>query len=74
MLRRATSAFAGDEVSAEESCAGAGWRRRPCNALWDDESCARDHARQIQLAREAGRARRLPIDLNASAGPAVAVG
>jgi DNA-binding CsgD family transcriptional regulator len=66
-LRRATSAFAADEVSAEENFRWGWLTTVPSNVLWDDESWHAINLRQLQLARDAGALARLPIDLTASA-------
>ena len=67
MLRRATSVFAGNEVSAEDSFRWGWLVPGACTALWDDESYLAINARQLQLARDAGALARLPIDLTALA-------
>jgi DNA-binding CsgD family transcriptional regulator len=66
-LRRATSAFAAEEVSAEENFRWGWLTTVPSNVLWDDESWHVINLRQLQLARDAGALARLPIDLTASA-------
>jgi DNA-binding CsgD family transcriptional regulator len=67
MLRRATSAFAAEEVSAEENFRWGWLTTVPSNVLWDDETWHAINARQLQFARDAGALARLPIDLTASA-------
>jgi DNA-binding CsgD family transcriptional regulator len=67
MLRRATSVFASNEVSAEDSFRWGWLVPGACTALWDDESYYAINARQLQLARDAGALARLPIDLTALA-------
>jgi DNA-binding CsgD family transcriptional regulator len=67
MLRRAASAFAATETSAEENFRWGWLTTVPCNVLWDDETWHAINARQLQLARDAGALARLPIDLTASA-------
>ena len=67
MLRRAASAFAATETSAEENFRWGWLTTVPCNVLWDDKSWHAINARQLQLARDAGALARLPIDLTASA-------
>ena len=67
MLRRATSVFAGNEVSAEDSFRWGWLVPGACTALWDDKSYHAINARQLQLARDAGALARLPIDLTALA-------
>ncbi len=66
-LRRATSAFAAEEVSAEENFRWGWLTTVPANLLWDDESWHTINRRQLQVARDAGALARLPIDLTASA-------
>ena len=66
-LRRATSAFAAKEVSAEENFRWGWLTTVPSNVLWDDESWHVINLRQVQFARDAGALARLPIDLTASA-------
>jgi DNA-binding CsgD family transcriptional regulator len=66
ILRRAASAFAATETSAENFRWG--WLTTvPCNVLWDDVAWHAINARQLLLAREAGALARLAIDLTASA-------
>jgi DNA-binding CsgD family transcriptional regulator len=67
MLRRATSVFAGNQVSVEDSFRWGWLTTVPCTALWDDESWHTINARQLQLARDAGALARLPLDLTALA-------
>ena len=67
MLKRATSAFATTETSAEDNFRWGWLTTVPSNVLWDDESWYAINARQLQLARDAGALARLPIDLTASA-------
>jgi DNA-binding CsgD family transcriptional regulator len=67
VLRRATSAFAAEELSAEENFRWGWLTTVPSNVLWDDESWHAINLRQLQLARDAGALARLPIDLTASA-------
>jgi DNA-binding CsgD family transcriptional regulator len=67
MLRRATRAFAAEEVSAEENVRWGWLTTVPSNVLWDDESWHMINRRQLQSARDAGALARLPIDLTASA-------
>jgi DNA-binding CsgD family transcriptional regulator/tetratricopeptide (TPR) repeat protein len=64
-LRRATSAFAAEHVSAAENFRWGWLTTVPSNLLWDDESWHAINARQLQLARDAGALARLPIDLTA---------
>jgi DNA-binding CsgD family transcriptional regulator len=66
-LRRATSAFAAGEASAEENFRWGWLTTVPSNVLWDDESWHAISVRQLKLARDAGALARLPIDLTASA-------
>jgi hypothetical protein len=66
-LRKATRAFAGQDVTADDNFR-CGWLTTvPSNVLWDDESWHAINARQLQLAHDAGALARLPIDLTASA-------
>jgi DNA-binding CsgD family transcriptional regulator len=67
ILRRAASAFASEEVSAEENFRWGWLTTVPSNVLWDDESWHAINTRQLQLARGAGALARLPIDLTALA-------
>ncbi|HET9737723.1 MAG TPA: AAA family ATPase [Solirubrobacteraceae bacterium] len=67
MLRRATSAFAADDVSAEENLRWGWLTTVPSNVLWDDRSWHAINVRQLEHARDAGALARLPIDLTASA-------
>jgi DNA-binding CsgD family transcriptional regulator len=67
MLRRATSAFAAEEVSARENFRWGWLTTVPSNVLWDEESWHAINLRQLRLARDAGALARLPIDLTASA-------
>jgi ATP/maltotriose-dependent transcriptional regulator MalT len=67
VLRRATSAFAAEELSVEENFRWGWLTTVPSNVLWDDESWHAINLRQLQLARDAGALARLPIDLTASA-------
>jgi DNA-binding CsgD family transcriptional regulator len=67
ILRRAASAFAATESSAEDNLRWGWLTTVPCNILWDDETWHAINARQLQLARDAGALAWLPIDLTASA-------
>jgi DNA-binding CsgD family transcriptional regulator len=67
MLRRATNAFASEEVSAEENFRWGWLSTVPSNVLWDDETWHVINVRQLQRAREVGALARLPIDLTALA-------
>jgi DNA-binding CsgD family transcriptional regulator/tetratricopeptide (TPR) repeat protein len=67
ILRRATTAFAANEVSTEENFRWGWLTTVPSNVLWDDKSWHAINARQLQRARDAGALARLPIDLTASA-------
>jgi DNA-binding CsgD family transcriptional regulator/tetratricopeptide (TPR) repeat protein len=67
MLRQATRAFAGADVTADDNFRWGWLSTVPSNVLWDDESWHAINARQVQLARDAGALARLPIDLTASA-------
>jgi ATP/maltotriose-dependent transcriptional regulator MalT len=67
MLRRANSAFAADEVSAQDNFRWGWLTTVPSNVLWDDESWDTINVRQLQAARDAGALARLPIDLSALA-------
>jgi DNA-binding CsgD family transcriptional regulator len=63
-LRRALSAFRGEDVAREE---GLRWLWLACRAaanLWDDETWAVLAVRQVQLARDAGALTVLPVALN----------
>ena len=62
-LRRATNAFAGEGIPAEELLRW-GWIATVADeALWDDQGWSVT-VRQVQLAREAGALDKLPILLN----------
>jgi DNA-binding CsgD family transcriptional regulator len=68
MLKRALSAFRGDEISGEE---GLRWLFIACRVahdLWDDESWYALSARQVELARDAGAFARLPLALSQRVG------
>ena len=68
ILRRALSAFRGEEISSEE---GLRWLWVACHAaglLWDYEGWDVLSARQIQLAIDAGALNVLPIALSTRAG------
>jgi DNA-binding CsgD family transcriptional regulator len=67
MLRRATSAFAGKDVSAQDNFRWGWLTTVPSNVLWDDDSWHAINVRQLQFARNAGALARLPIDLTALA-------
>lgn len=67
MLRRATEAFAADELSRAENFRWGWLTTVPSNVLWDDGSWDTINARQLRLARNAGALARLPIDLTAQA-------
>ena len=67
-LRRALSAFRGEEISREE---GLRWLGVACHAaglLWDYESWDALSARQLQVARDTGALSVLPIVLSTRAG------
>jgi DNA-binding CsgD family transcriptional regulator len=66
-LRRAASAFAADEGSAEENFRWGWLTTVPSNLVWDDETWHAINVRQLTLARRAGALARLPIDLTAQA-------
>jgi DNA-binding CsgD family transcriptional regulator len=66
-LRRATTAFADQEVPVEENFRWGWLTTVPSNVLWDDESWHAINVRQLQAARDAGALARLPIDLTALA-------
>ncbi len=66
-LRRATSAFVGDEAATQENFRWGWLTTISSNVLWDEESWHTINARQLQAARDAGALARLPIDLTASA-------
>jgi DNA-binding CsgD family transcriptional regulator len=68
MLKRALTAFRGDDISREE---GLRWLALACRVamdLWDDESREVLSARQIQLARDAGALAVLFIALRSRIG------
>jgi DNA-binding CsgD family transcriptional regulator len=68
MLKRALTAFRGDDISSEE---GLRWLALACRVamdLWDDESWEVLSARQIQLARDAGALAVLFIALRSRIG------
>ncbi|HEY2005072.1 MAG TPA: AAA family ATPase, partial [Solirubrobacteraceae bacterium] len=54
MLRRAVSAFRGDDVAQEEDLRWLALACRVAMDLWDDESWELLSTRQVQLARDAG--------------------
>ena len=60
LLSRATSAFAAEEVAADENFRWGWLATVPSNVLWDDESWHAINTRQLELARDAGRARPAP--------------
>jgi DNA-binding CsgD family transcriptional regulator/tetratricopeptide (TPR) repeat protein len=66
-LRRAASAFAADERSAEENLRWGWLTTVPSNVLWDDETLHAINVRQLERARAVGALVRLPIDLTALA-------
>jgi DNA-binding CsgD family transcriptional regulator len=67
-LKRAVSAFSGEDISAEEGVRSL-WLAVPAaQILWDDESWHLLSARQVQLARDAGALGVLPIALSQCAG------
>ncbi len=66
-LRQATSAFAVNQVSAEDNFRWGWLTTVPANVLWDEDCWHEINARQLRFAREAGALARLPIDLTASA-------
>jgi DNA-binding CsgD family transcriptional regulator len=66
-LRRATAAFADEELPADENFRWGWLTTVPSNILWDDDSWHAINARQLQAARDAGALARLPIDLTALA-------
>ena len=74
MLKRALSAFRGDDLSNDE---GLRWLWLACVAaihLWDDESWRVLSDRYVQLARDAGALTVLPLALNYCAGCRVCAG
>jgi DNA-binding NarL/FixJ family response regulator len=62
-LRRATSAFAGGEASAEEDLRWGWVATAASNAMWDDDGSRAICTRQIQVVRDAGALGQLPIYL-----------
>jgi DNA-binding CsgD family transcriptional regulator len=62
-LRRAASAFAGADISAEERIRWGGLGQVAASALWDDVRWRAILVRQVQLARDVGAFDQLPIDL-----------
>jgi hypothetical protein len=68
MLKRALSAFRGDDISREEDLRWLSLACRVAMDLWDDESWFVLAAWQIQLARDAGALTVLPLALNLRAG------
>ena len=74
MLKRALSAFRGDDLSNDE---GLRWLWLACVTaiqLWDDESWRVLSDRYVQLARDAGALTVLPLALNYCAGCRVCAG
>ena len=70
-LRRALTAFAGEDITAEEAFRW-GWQAQAAaSALWDDDAWRVMLVRQVRLAREAGALDELPVILGAL-GTAVA--
>jgi DNA-binding CsgD family transcriptional regulator len=68
VLKRAVSAFRGEDVTAEE---GLRWLWLACHAaglVWDYESWDALSARQVTLARQTGAITALPIAFNTRAG------
>src|SRR4029077_3500554 len=68
MLKRAVSAFRGDDVSRDE---GLRWLWMACHVaidLWDDESWAELCTRHLELSRDAGALTVLPLALNQRIG------
>jgi DNA-binding CsgD family transcriptional regulator/tetratricopeptide (TPR) repeat protein len=64
MLRRALSAFRGDDISREEELRWLWLAIRAAAYLWDDETWHLLAVRQVELARDAGALTVLPIALN----------
>ncbi len=62
-LRRATSAFANEEVPFEERLRWGWLATAPTYAMWDNEGARTVLLRQIELVREAGALEQLPIYL-----------
>jgi DNA-binding CsgD family transcriptional regulator len=62
-LRRATSAFASADISAEDGIRWGWLGQAAASALWDDVRWRAILTRQAQLARDAGALDQLPIDL-----------
>jgi DNA-binding CsgD family transcriptional regulator len=67
LLRRATTAFASEQISSEESFRWGWLATLPAEVLWDDESWHAINVRQVERAREVGALARLPIALTALA-------
>ena len=68
MLKRAVSAFRGDDISRDE---GLRWLWMACHVaidLWDDESWAELCTRHLELSRDAGALTVLPLALNQRIG------
>ena len=70
-LRRAVSAFAGADITAEEALRWGWLAQAAASALWDHDAWRALLVRQVRLAREAGALDQLPITLDAL-GTAVA--
>jgi DNA-binding CsgD family transcriptional regulator len=68
-LKRALSAFRGEELSSEEAIRWLGAAcRTATDQLWDDETWDMLSARHIQLARDAGALTVLPLALTSRVG------
>jgi DNA-binding CsgD family transcriptional regulator len=63
ILKRAVSAFLGDEISREQALRWLWLTCRGAGILWDDESWHVLATRQIELARDAGALTALPVAL-----------
>jgi DNA-binding CsgD family transcriptional regulator len=66
-LRRATRAFASNDISTEESFRWGWLATLPAEVLWDDESWHAINLYQVDSARQVGALARLPIALTALA-------
>ena len=60
-LRRAVSAFADADITAEEALRWGWLAQAAASALWDDDARRALLVRQVRLAREAGALDQLPV-------------
>jgi DNA-binding CsgD family transcriptional regulator len=74
LMRRALSAFRGEELSPEECLAWGGTACIACGLMWDYESWDAISARLVQCARDAGALSALPFGLIHQTGVHVLAG